>query len=579
MGVALLVGRPLNDPNLIPSNARTIERMDKAEAFAAVDYLAWRHAEKEPGKWDFSDYRKKADFMNTEGKKYVPFAWVHFPPDWYLNSAAFVPYTNLVTGKTIPQLSIWSPDLARVYDRFYEALANQMGGVINFIRLAMPSEYGEIGYCAGYTGWLIPQPDAGMGYWCGDPHARADYRRDALERYGSLEKVNTAWGTDFATVEAITLPDPALLPDYLESEVSRRRWLDFLDWYNASMENALEALVRIVDKHFHGKEIIASLGYGAERPPYGNDQGRYLKTAARLGISVQSPTNIGHFAPRRVASASEFYGVPYYTEPPGVMTQDQVLDRIFIEISNGTDKWFDYLGNLEAGHAEMEKYAHLLAPASPEIKVAVWHPSDDLSLDPAVPNWSGTTGAIAEHLRDALDYHVIDDRMITDGALGKMDIRCLILAGGKWGNREAWRKVESWVRQGGFLIIGSTDPIRDSISGEALGFHFEESPSLSDPAPANKDEQYLKAGNGGVAMFDDSKMTPPQKAERIALTAEKGQANHQSAYPSTPALDGIYITRRKNELILYNARRNEQSLTFDDGKTVVLPARSIRIYP
>lgn len=574
MSVDLVVGHPIADPNNIPANDATIRRMRESGAFASVDYLAWRHVEKEPEQMDFSDYSQKATFMRANGMDYVPFSWVHFPPQWYLESEDFVPYENLATGETIPQVSLWSPDLERLFDRFYGALADQMGGEISFIRLAMPSEYGEIGYCAGYTNWLVSQPHAGPGFWCGDRFARADFRRDAMERYGSIEAVNKAWGTDFGTEEAIVLPDPAHWADLIRSVEGRTRWLDFLDWYNGSMERGLETLVRVVRRHFPETEIVFSLGYAAERPTYGNDQGRYLKAAARLGIVPQSPTNVGHFAPRRVASASRFYGVPYVTEPPGVMNADQVLDRIFIEISNGTDVWFDYLGNLEAGRESLDAYRELLDGRRPDIDIALWHPTVDLELDPANRNWSLQTGDVAEALRDAVDYHVMDDRMIRDGALEKLGISCLILAGGQWGERKAWEKVRAWVEAGGSFILGQGGPVTDAHGTtdlrELLGADQKavEAPSDMSTFAAFAESATRPLGKGHVLMLDTQSLPPAHKAEVLARLA--------ATTAQSPAIDGVLLSRFGDEVVLFNSTREGRTVSLQNGNTVDLPARSIR---
>lgn len=573
MSVDLVVGHPITDPNNIPANDATLKRMRDAGVFAAVDYLAWRHAEKEPEQWDFSDYREKAAFMRANGMEYVPFSWVHFPPKWYLESEEFVPYKNLVTGETIPQLSLWAPDLERLFDRFYGALAAQMGDKISFIRLAMPSEYGEIGYCAGYTNWLVPQPHAGPGFWCGDRFARADFRRDALERYGSLAAVNAGWGTSFEAESDICPPDPARWAELIQSAAGRVRWLDFLDWYNGSMERGLETLVRVVRRHFPETKIVFSLGYAAERPSYGNDQGRYLKAAARLGIVAQSPTNVGHFAPRRVASASRFYGVPYFTEPPGVMNADQVLDRIFIEISNGTDVWFDYLGNLEAGREALDEYRKLLDGRKPDLDIAIWHPTTDLELDPSNRNWSQPTEEVAEFLRDAIDYHVVDDRMIRDGALEKLGIRCLILAGAQWGDGKAWQKVRTWVEAGGSFILGQGGPVTAAHGTADLRALLEadhtaaEAPSDMSTFAAFAETAARPLGKGSVLTFDSHSLTPLQKANVLASLA---------AAPDSARIDGVCQSRFGDAVGLYNSSREKRTVTLGDGVTIDLPARSIR---
>lgn len=438
------------DPQLVPQpgfrvlTPERIRELKRAGCCADVDYLTWSYLEREAGQWDWRIYQHNARDLKAAGLDYVPFAWLHFPPLWK-EAEGYQPYVNLDTGRSIPQLSLWSPETTQVYDTFYRRLKEEMGSSIAWIRLAMPSEYGEIGYCAGYTRWLRPQPDAGEGYWCGDPLAVADFRRTMLERYDSLDDMNQAWGTAFATPEEVApLPTEPVVAQLTASATRRQYWFDFLDWYNLAWENKVEELVGVVRRHFPETELVLSFGYASEKPCYGNDQSRYLALAGRLGVAAQTPSNVGHFPSRKVATACRLYGAPYYTEPPAEMTADQELDRMFLEIGNGTDCWFDYLSNLMAGRDHFATYGHLLG-GTPEIEVALWHPRLDLWMQPD-HHWAPATHALAEPLRDVVDYEVVDDRMIRDDGLSQLGTRALILAGAEWLDGMVWRKVLHWVR-------------------------------------------------------------------------------------------------------------------------------------
>ena len=136
------------------------------------------------------------------------------------------------------------------------------------------------------------------------------------------------------------------------------------------------------------------------------------------------------------------------------------MDRIFAEISNGTDRWFDYPQNLERAKRLIQQYGNLFRGKKPRIDVALWHPTMDLELRPSFP-WSPQTYMAAEPLRQVIDYEVLDDRMIRDGALDKMGIKCLVLAGARWLDRGAWEKVLEWTRRGGFFVVGQAAPIQD----------------------------------------------------------------------------------------------------------------------
>jgi hypothetical protein len=584
---AYWTGKGLGDEFEPWSSEATLRRLRDIHVFAVTDYLAWCYAERDAGKWDFAAYQKTADAMRSHNIEYVPFCWVHYPPRWYLESARFVPYVNLATGESIPQVSLWSPDLKNIHDRFYGALAREMGGTVSFIRLGMPSEYGEIGYCAGMTKWLMPQPHAGPGFWCGDVYAKRDFAERMLERYGTLEALNKSWGTAFADGKEIAMPDPKTTAAELDGSAAlRHRWLDFIDWYDGAWERTLEELTGIVRKHFPGKEIVASLGYGSERDCTGNDEGRYIKAMARLGLSSQSAANVGAFVPRRVASACRFYGVPYYTEPPGRMTRDQEMDRMFEEISNGTDRWFDYPGNLEGAKDVIAKYGALLTGKKPRIDVALWYPTTDQELDPDA-DWSGPTILGAEALRQAIDYEVVDDRMIRDGALDKMGFKCVVLMGARWLDRGAWEKVLEWTRRGGLLVVGQGTAMRDVEGAEDLWREQSVGNPPKAAAMGGDAEKVFDAGEkrlgaGVSVVFDANGMTGKEKVELVAKLCVRDGSCRNAARVTTPEVRGVYAARFDGEVVYYNSTREGVMAPLDDSGAgargeVNIPGRSIRV--
>lgn len=446
-------------------NDAMIATLKRTSCTAMCDYIAWCCAEPEEGHWDWSFYQGNAARLKDAGVDYNVFCWLHFPPKWYETSDRFVPYKNLVTGETIPQLSLWSPDLPRVFDAFYGRLAKVLGNEIPFLRLAMPSEYGEIGYCAGMTSWLRPQEHAQRGYWCGDDYALRSYREFVLRTLDSVSSVNKTWGTDFASEADIVPPDPSRIEPELGSSFEKRLyWALFIEWYQQAWTDCLREVSGIVAKHFPGKECIASLGYGEEMPCLGNDQSRHIEAMAELGLAAQTPGDIGFFATRRVSSACRHFGVPYYTEPPADVPRERQLNRIFMDISNGVQTWFDYLQNMDRARDLFVKYKEHLTGLPPRNTIAVWHPTLDHWLHPN-ERWSPQALELSDPLRDLTDYEVVDDRMITTGALDKLGIHQLVLAGSTWIDSIPLVEVGKWVKRGGVFIALQETPLTD-IFGE-----------------------------------------------------------------------------------------------------------------
>ena len=77
--------------------------------------------EREPGVFDWSYYRENCRRLREAGLGYTFACWVHFPPKWYLESDRMVPYRNLFSGETIPQISLWSPDWPHLWEQWYRA--------------------------------------------------------------------------------------------------------------------------------------------------------------------------------------------------------------------------------------------------------------------------------------------------------------------------------------------------------------------------------------------------------------------------------------------------------------------------
>lgn len=447
------------DGNQDPITPAQIEQLKRCSCRAMCDYIAWCTVEQEPGVWDWSFYRRNAEMLEAAGLEYNVFCWLHFPPRWFLNSDRFVGYEDLATGETIPQMSLWSPEALKLYDEFYERLAKALGDKIAFIRLAMPSEYGEIGYCTGMTKWLVPQEHARPAYWCGDRHAREHFAGRMLERYTSLDALNRAWATQFSSAGDIQMPDVSQpMAQLVDASPGRTHWLDFMEWYQQSWTDFMIDAVTVTRQHFPDREMIISLGYAAEAGRYGNDQGRHIKAMSGLNVAAQTPGAIGYFAARRVSTACRVYGVSYFTEPPGSVSREQQVLRIWMDASNGTQTWFDYLPNMDRARDLFVRYKKHLTGQPPVCDLGLWLPTWHHYLNPD-ENWPRQLEAVAGELRELCDYEILDDHMIADGGLERLNIRVLVLADADYLSVAAVNAVRRWVEGGGVFITFQSDPV------------------------------------------------------------------------------------------------------------------------
>ncbi len=532
--------------------------------FADVDYLAWCLAESNKGTWDFAYYANNAKRLNDAGFKYVVFCWVHFPPKWAKEGADFTPYARLEDGVTTRQLSPWDPRFEEIYDRFYAALSHSLGSRIDFLRVGYPSEYGEMGYPNGMTTWLVPQEHFGPGFWCADPHAKADFRRVFLERYSSLKALNKAWGTEFANEQDISMPEAvnyatATLGRNHANVQARRRWLDFVNWYQDHVDICFSAICEVIRRHFPGKRLVGSLGYGSEQCSYGNDTSRHVKMLKKINACAQTPGAIGYFATRRVSSACHFYKTPYYTEPPGTVDPMDETKRIWMDSTNGCQVYFDYPDNLKGAIPEFREYKKQLNGDRSITDFAYLFPSSSFWLE-ASTDWPIMTYELGEHLRYRLDYELIDEQMIQDGALQAMGIKTLAWVEGAFAEAKTLDMIRQWVHAGGVLIRRKNGETYDLEGREVTWLHgISAGDCTRDYRRVWRDSLHsLGAGKLLLIQADDSNM------ERFAqcmmefsvnrtLYDSAGMMNTMDLNPGN--IPNVYLSLFKDRILILNDSR------------------------
>lgn len=432
-----------------------IALLKRISCFADCDYQSWAVAEPQEGKWDFSPYIRNADQLHAAGLKYIIFAWVHFPPKWFLESRDFVPYTCAEHGEKLLQLSPWAPNIWDIYRRFYKAQHQAMGDKIDWIRLATPSDYGEIGYPAAMTSWLVPQNHAHPGYWCGDPYARVDFRNEMKRRFKSIKTLNKRWGTAYQDWDDVMLPDTvderaAKLARDSGKPTDRRRWLDFVEWYYGVWLKFTPKLAELIREFYPEAPMIVSVGYASECTQYGNDYSAIPKMAKEHGIAMQTPGNVPYYALKRVSTACHFYGCPYYTEPPGDVPPDAEVARVWSDVSNGVQVYFEYPQNLDRARAKLRAYKDHMTGAKPVVDLALFHSSIEQRLAGSRQGFPMDTYLLAEHGRERFDYDVVDEYLVRDGAL--TNYRVLVYVQGSVTEDFALKKISDWVKKGGTLV-------------------------------------------------------------------------------------------------------------------------------
>jgi len=76
--------------------------------------------------------------------------------------------------------------------------------------------------------------------WCYGDNAVADFKEKMLAKYGSIDKINEAWGTTFASMDQFRMPAP--------NTVKGQQWEDVLTWYIETKREFIEKQIQIFKK-------------------------------------------------------------------------------------------------------------------------------------------------------------------------------------------------------------------------------------------------------------------------------------------------------------------------------------------
>ena len=547
---------PVNDL-VTPERISLLKRIS---CFADCDYQSWALTESEHGKWDFSMYRKNAEALHAAGIGYIPFCWVHFAPKWYLDDPEFVPYQCVEHGEKLIQLSPWGPAFWSRCRAFYAAQHAAIGDQVDWMRVATPSDYGEIGYPAGMTSWLVPQKHAHAGYWCGDPFAREDFRTEMRKRFGTLSALNARWGSSFRAWADVTYPDvldekAAAVARKSGKATDRRRWLDFIEWYSGYWSRFVPRLCSLIRDYYPKQPLIVSVGYASELTKFGNDYSAVPKLAHRVGIALQTPGNVPYYALKRVSTACRFYNASYYTEPPGDVTANSEIARVFNDVSNGVQVFFDYPQNLDRVRGPLASYKQHMTGARPVVDVAIFHPTTEHRLACGADNFPKNAYMLAEIGRDLFDYDVIDEELISDGALARY--RVLAYVAGNVAEASTLRKIAEWVRRGGVLVtaaMGSVETVEgdkhlwDTLLPDDLG-------GAGRNKPTGDGFRVSRVGNGLVIRADaqpDNSASMARIVARVAYHLSDIAPGFSNAPLVDAEPDSVVATLFPDRILYYN---------------------------
>lgn len=127
---------------------------------------------------------------------------------------------------------------------------------------------------------------------------RRAYHAFLLSRYGSLEKLCRAHGQAYPSLEAVPFPHPVerryCISGYLRDPIKERAVLDYYDYHNESVADAITYFCRAVKEHTHGQRLAGAFyGYVFSMPQ--NFKGLHAlgKVLSSPDIDFLSTTNCG----------------------------------------------------------------------------------------------------------------------------------------------------------------------------------------------------------------------------------------------------------------------------------------------
>ncbi len=364
-----------------PPPADALKKLRDAGLVNYEDYIAWGAVEREPGKWDWTQHDHIYEALHAAGLHYVVYDWVHYPPVWLRKSRDCTLMKCLEHGTETNYLSIFDPKTIEYYDHFYKALKDHFGDKIDGVYACILGPYGEGNYPLNVPDW-VNIGHCHEGYWCGDDFAVKAFHAAMSAKYASTEALNTAWGTKFASFDAVTFP-PQISdsfkpePDAFRTPQQRKRWVDFLTWYHQAIIDFAEKSIQTTLKYFPKEKVRTKPGgnAGGVNPiAWGTYCPGYAKMAEKYGIVLQPADCQGaYFGDKWVGTAYQFYGVTLSTEPASSLNTADFTRRLFSDASVGAKQIFTY--EFDQHIPEIHKYVHLVTGKPGDTQIAVLCPT------------------------------------------------------------------------------------------------------------------------------------------------------------------------------------------------------------
>jgi hypothetical protein len=403
----------------------------------------------EPAKrvWDTSGIEKAFEACDRHGMKLGLFVWPQHLPAWRLANSSTARLQCLEHGEDARFLSFWEPETPEILGSFYHRLADTFGDRPAVVYVGSAGCFGEPQYPQGVSHYhYFANTHNHIGFWCGDLTARRDFARRMLDRYGSLDAMNKAWGTSMGGIKDITLPVPRTNPV---------AWVDFAQWYSSSLTNFVDQVCGHAAEAFPKTTRMMPVGTRGEPLIVGQDKWQIARVAAKHGMTCRW-TGCGDYNEfvktnmdaRRLSSACRLLGCDFATESACYISAENGMNCIYEQIANGAVIVHDDPGNYRRNETVFRANKELFSGANPVTRVAVFYSKLDNYF--VEGSWDKHLFDRCVELRKMCDFEILDEDMVLAGALSRVDL--LINFGGTVREKSVVDAVRSWTATGGVLL-------------------------------------------------------------------------------------------------------------------------------
>lgn len=431
--------------------------------YSIEDYIFSQTNYQKPGEWFWGYDKQIAYNQNKAGFAFAAYPWAWIPADWY-REQNHPPMSRCIEhNQDSFALSLWNPQLLKLNEEMYTGLKANLGDWINVVYPGIYGDFGEANFMAGLNPWIKPKPEhQHIGFWAGDDLARSDFKDKMLQKYETIEVINSTWKTDYESKNEITYPK-------LDGNDSRRYALDFINWYYDSMTDYTVKVCTIAKNNFPSSPIAPKLGSVDENPMWGQDNSAIPRELAKIGVGVCSTHGSGSdLTLSRISSACKFYGNRFETETTNGTSRQEAVKKLFIDASSGCAGIFEYPNSMLEIADIFSKYRRNLRGEHSITETALffptsWHRYNLRQANPPI------LAEAADEIRDILDYDVVDENMVLDGALEKY--RVLAMFDGDFMESSVYVKLYDWVERGGTLLLRKEQLPITNIEGVQLSDH------------------------------------------------------------------------------------------------------------